>query len=243
MFESPRRIFCQPRHRGASRRLGVLVAAALAAMLAGCSETTYWSPAEAPKQTQVDWVRFDHRVMFDPRSRDISISERARLEEFLARVDPRYGDQVLVGTGSGTVEGEVGLQRVSTVAEYLRSSGMKVAPLTDVNVARWDGAVQISVGRYVVTPPNCPDWTKSASYDPLNHTSSNFGCATATNLGLMVADPGDLVRGRPMGPSDGAYGARMIQTWREGEKAGSSNSMTLTFGSQGGGGATTGGTK
>jgi pilus assembly protein CpaD len=236
MIEAPKRIFLRPR-RPAARLIGAFVAALLATALASCSESTYWSSAESSKQPQVDWVRFDHRVMFDPRGRDLSISERARLEEFLARIEPRYGDQVLVGTGSGAVEGEIGLERVAAVAEYLRGAGLKVAPLTETSVVRWDGAVRISVGRYVVTPPNCPDWSKSASYDPLNHTSSNFGCATATNLGLMVADPGDLIRGRPMGPSDGAHGARAVKAWREGDKNGASPPLTLTIG----GGATTGG--
>src|SRR5262249_46617030 len=158
----------------------------------------------------------------------ISISERARLDEFLTRIDPRYGDQILVGTGTGAAEGEIGLERVAAVSEYLRSAGLKVAPLTETSAGRWDGAVRIAVGRYVVTPPHRPDRTKSASYDPLNTTSSNFGCATNTNLGLMVADPGDLVRGRPMGPSDGAYGAHMVKTWREGEKKGGGGSVTLS---------------
>jgi pilus assembly protein CpaD len=237
MVENPRRISLHARRGVAMRHIGALLIAALAAAtLPGCSQTTYWSPAESPKQPQVDWVRFDHRVMFDPRGRNISIAERARLEEFLSRIDPRYGDQVLVGTGTGGAEGEIGLQRVATVAEFLRGAGLKVAPMTETSVARWDGAVRISVGRYVVTPPNCPDWTKSASYDPLNQTSSNFGCATATNLGLMVADPGDLVRGRPMGPSDGAHDARAVKTWRDGASQGSSNSLTLTVGGQGAGG-------
>jgi pilus assembly protein CpaD len=201
------------------RRIGAIVAAAVvAATLVGCSETTYWTPAESPKQPQVDWVRFDHRVLFDSRGRDLSISERARLEEFLSRIEPRYGDQILVGTGSGGSEGEVGLQRVATVAEYLRNAGLKVAPMTETSAVRWDGAVRISVGRYVVTPPNCPDWTKSASYDPLNNVSSNFGCATATNLGLMVADPGDLIRGRSAGPADGVLAQNRINVYRTGNQ-------------------------
>lgn len=235
MLDKPRRIFRHSRRHLVFRPLSLLVAAALAVTLAGCSESTYWSSAEAPKQPQVDWVRFDHRVMFDPRGRDISISERARLEEFLSRIEPRYGDQILVGTGTAGTEGEIGIERVATVAQYLRDGGLKIGALAGTPATRWDGAVHISVGRYVVTPPNCPDWTKSTSYDPLNQTSSNFGCATTTNLGLMVADPGDLVRGRPMGPSDGAYGARMIKSWRDGPKQGSSTPLTLSVGGGAGG--------
>jgi len=188
---------------------------------------------------KVDWVRFDHRVMFGQNGRGVTDQERARIDEFLDRVEPRYGDQILVGTGAGAGEGEIAVERVAAVAEYLRALGLKVGPMPAAAQARWDGAVRVMVGRYVVTPPNCPDWTKSASYDPNNYVSSNFGCATATNLGLMVADPGDLVRGRDMGPADGAYSARMIKTYREGDKSSSpgGQSMTINLGGGSGGGA------
>ena len=46
--------------------------------------------------------------------------------------------------------------------------------------------------------------------------ASNFGCATETNLGLMVVDPGTLVRGQPMGPADGEAQAKSIKDYREG---------------------------
>ncbi len=50
-----------------------------------------------------------------------------------------------------------------------------------------------------------------------NTRSSNFGCATATNLGLMVADPGDIVAGRDPGLMDGEFTARSIERYRKGQ--------------------------
>ena len=75
--------------------------------------------------------------------------------------------------------------------------------------------MRVTVGRYVVTPPNCPDWTKPATGDPGNNVSSNFGCATTANLGLMIADPGALVRGYAAGPGDGEMLAKGVQNYRE----------------------------
>ena len=60
----------------------------------------------------------------------------------------------------------------------------------------------VSVGRYTVTLPACPNWSESLDYDFTNARSSYFGCANATNLGLMVASPADLVSGRTLGPAD-----------------------------------------
>ena len=44
--------------------------------------------------------------------------------------------------------------------------------------------------------------------------SSNFGCANERNLGLMVANPADLLRGREPGPADGDFAAFGIQRYR-----------------------------
>jgi pilus assembly protein CpaD len=221
-------------HRGKAM---LLAGAAIVVALAGCMpETPYWSPIESPKQNRVDWVRFDHTVAFNAASRALSPEEQDRLDEFLERVDPRYGDQILVGTGAGGVDNEMATGRVAAVIGYLREQGLKVAPMPPVGNARWDGMVRLRVGRYVVTTPNCPDWSKSASFDPSNVVSSNFGCATATNLGLMVADPGDLVRGRSAGPSDGTYGARAIRSYREGDKKGGGSPLvTIQTGGAGSG--------
>ena len=78
------------------------------------------------------------------------------------------------------------------------------------------GAVKVIVRRYIVTLPGCPDWTGGpGTYT--NMASRNFGCTTATNLGLMVADPQDLVVGRDPDISDGDYLATSIDRYRKGK--------------------------
>ena len=65
-----------------------------------------------------------------------------------------------------------------------------------------------------VVLPGCPDWTRDPGYDPLNLPLSNLGCANAVNLGLMVADPGDLARTVPTSPADGTREAEAIARYR-----------------------------
>ena len=55
------------------------------------------------------------------------------------------------------------------------------------------------VDREVILP-GCPDWSRDPGFDPRNLPLSNLGCANAYNLGLMVADPGDLAPRRPTSP-------------------------------------------
>jgi pilus assembly protein CpaD len=65
----------------------------------------------------------------------------------------------------------------------------------------------------LVTLPRCPNWSQPPSHDFTNATSSNFGCATATNLGIMVAKPGDLVAARTLGPAPGQPAAAAVNTY------------------------------
>ena len=77
--------------------------------------------------------------------------------------------------------------------------------------------VELVLERYLVTLPACPDWSRQSGTDFSNLPHSNFGCATQTNLGLMVAEPKDLVRGRTLAPADGVHQAEGIVRYRTGK--------------------------
>jgi pilus assembly protein CpaD len=209
-----------PSRRGRSGRLGFLIAGAALVALASCApETAYWSPAESPKTVRVDWVNFAHTVRFPARGSELSTEERARLDRFLGTVSPDYGDQIMVGTGTAADADPAGGQRVAAVRRLLEARRVPATALPpSPEATAWDGSVRLVVGRYVVTPPNCPDWSKDAGEDRTNRPASNFSCATATNLGLMVANPGDLIRGREMGPTDGEHATRVIRVYRGGNQ-------------------------
>jgi len=79
------------------------------------------------------------------------------------------------------------------------------------------GLVRVTVHRTLVTLPACPDWSGNPKIDSQNQPFSNFGCADAVNLGLMVARPSDLAAGRPSGTMDGEYGAAAVERYRQGK--------------------------
>ncbi|HEX9489010.1 MAG TPA: CpaD family pilus assembly lipoprotein, partial [Stellaceae bacterium] len=94
-----------------------------------------------------------------------------------------------------------------------------------------------------VTPPDCPNWSKPASGDHSNTLPSNFGCADATNLGLMVADPRDLVLGRSLGPPRGdpaLYGYSRYRTGKPRKPDTTGTSGSFSFSGFGGADADTG---
>ena len=83
--------------------------------------------------------------------------------------------------------------------------------------------------------PSCPDWSKESTGDSANRVTSNFRCATESNLGLMVANPEVLIRGTHTGPADGEAITVGIESYRKGEieKPPATSARELT----GGGGA------
>ncbi|CAN0599270.1 unnamed protein product, partial [Laminaria digitata] len=170
-----------------------------------------WSPEQNAKRNDVRWITFQHHVRFENAGAELDEVEQRRLQRFLSRHDAGYGDRILIGSRGIRATGtdiRRASRRETAVAAELRRMELPSGLLPDVAAKEnWDGSIKVVLGRYIVIPPDCPDWTKPADGDSANRRSSNFGCANAVNLGLMVADPGDLVRGRTAGPADGATGA------------------------------------
>ncbi|WP_316976781.1 CpaD family pilus assembly lipoprotein [Shumkonia mesophila] len=215
------------------------VASALA-LTGGCEATFYedWSAIPAAKEAKVAPVRYAHAIRFAPESARLEGLERDRLDEFLARVQAGPADTVLVtGAGGGPLAG----RRLETVSAYLVHLAMRPRTAGEGAQAAGPDAVSVAVERYTVTLPACPDWSDRPGRSWNNTVSRNWGCATATNLGLMVAEPGDLATGRDPGPTDGAFATLAIQRYRAGKTRPLDSEGGGSSETSGSGGGTTGG--
>jgi type IV pilus biogenesis protein CpaD/CtpE len=156
----------------------LLAALTLLAAAGACSPYTKsaWSPAEAPVENQVRWVESKHVVRFAPDNADLSAGERGRLDAFLSLARPEYPDRVYVLADENALE----TRRAAAVRDYLIDHRVPQRQIMD-GMAADDGvnALTIVVGRYIVIPPSCPNWSKPSGGDPNNRASSNFGCATS----------------------------------------------------------------
>jgi type IV pilus biogenesis protein CpaD/CtpE len=108
-------------------------------------------------------------------------------------------------------------RRASPSGVRRRSSGVLlrygiVAATLPVDTVPANRAV-VSIGRYAVTLPTCPNWSQSLRWEFTNAFTSNYGCADATNLGLMVASPADLVSGRSFAGTDAQPAADAVQRY------------------------------
>lgn len=180
--------------------IGILI------VLAGCNPTAERSETEYAKTNKVDFLRFEHDVVYRGGALDPSSLEAVRLSIFLREIQVQPSDTILVSGGTSG-------QRMALRRQF----AYRRLVAHDTGVIGAPDRVRVAVERYIVTPPTCPDWSKPVGEDPQNTPPPNFGCATTANLGMMVANPRDLIQGRSPGTSDGAAVSAAIKRYRDGK--------------------------
>jgi pilus assembly protein CpaD len=65
-----------------------------------------------------------------------------------------------------------------------------------------------------VTSPQCPGYNAPTELDHEYRPVGPTGCANAVNLGLMIANPGDLAHGQALAPADGTNATFAIERYR-----------------------------
>jgi pilus assembly protein CpaD len=182
--------------------------------LAACTPpTSEWTGSQAPKKLQVDFVRMEHSAAFAPGSADLAPGQAADLVNFLEQSEVNGDDHLYF---EAAVDDSLAGQRIATLARQVSARGIAASALPPSAKDVPADHMLVVLERYVVTPPACPDWTKPAyGAGHSNDLPSNYGCADTTNLGLMVADPRDLVIGRTMGPVQGNPATAAILRYRE----------------------------
>lgn len=183
------------------------------------------SNVRTAREPEAELVELRHTVRFASSRYGLDRVELNRLRSFLARADVGYGDRIFVVAtppgGAASAVSALSERRAGAVRAALARERIEA----DVAyAAAGDGAagdrVTVYIRRYVAVLPPCPDWSSVPAVDFNNQPMSNWSCATAVNLGMMLADPGDLVRGRDPGYADGEAAARTIEKYRKGKTKG-----------------------
>jgi pilus assembly protein CpaD len=194
-------------------RKQLVICLCLAAALPACTpELSEYTQTEAPKQIHVDFTRVSHVVSFVPGKPELAPGEELRLHAFLGESQVSSQDHVYLEAGN---DSQLTVLRIGALAREMdkRGIGARTLPAGLEPADR----MKVIVERYVATPPDCPNWTSPAYGTHGNETHSNYGCADASNLARMVADPRDLVVGRPMGPPEGDAAIAGITRYRQGK--------------------------
>jgi pilus assembly protein CpaD len=184
-----------------------LLILALALFVGGCAPATSYTDAEASKRLKLDSATTQLNLHFAPGTASLSPADAAHLREMAATGRIGASDRVTIATAGAPRLAE---ERIDAVSRLLLNYGI-VTVAGSANLSVNQAVVEAT--RTLVTLPPCPNWSKVSSYDYGNQPSSNFGCATETNLGMMVANPTDLASGLPMGPSAGQPAAAAVNRY------------------------------
>jgi pilus assembly protein CpaD len=199
----------------------------LGVALAACDQAPEYAVADSPKENRIRLVRHEHVVRFPGNAAALDAHEAARLSQFLGSRASDSGATIAVGPGTSAA---LASSRERVVREALAARGYRSVDVFHVSAADALNQVIVSVASAVVVTPRCPDYSKPTEYNYTNTPHSNYGCATAHNLGVMVADPADLARGRDEGTLDGTQSVLGIQRYRIGKvtplKSNENNSAT-----------------
>lgn len=207
-----------------SRNQTIATVLALGVAASACAPATHGLTAASnpsiysvhqPVVQRTDYV-FD--VVTDGRGR-VPAGELGRLNAWFASIELGYGDAVSVDSGSSYDEQDARDAVARVAADYGILLSDEAAPVTAGEVA--PGTVRVIASRATASVPNCPDWDGNNTA-PVNNTSTNYGCATNSNLSAMVANPNNLVLGQPgsVRPS-GATATRAIRVYRQTQPTGS----------------------
>lgn len=189
-----------------------LLLAGLAVTACG-PETNGLTPASNPSLSSVNQPvvqRTDY--VFDVAAGDgVQGGELDRLASWFDSIDLGYGDHVSIDGAGGYTDDRTRADIASVVGRYglLLDQG---APVTAGAVQ--PGSVRVIVSRMTASVPGCPIWEDELVGMP-ERTSTNYGCATNSNLAAMIADPADLVRGREAADAiDPAASNKAIDAYR-----------------------------
>jgi pilus assembly protein CpaD len=175
-------------------------------MLAAC--VAEYSKSEAPDTLRVDGAESRHELAFAAGSAYLAQPEVRKIDGWVLSGSIRPADRVAIAAG-----GPPGLaeQRAGAISRELLRYGIVTQTLA-LDTVPANRAV-VSIGRYAVTLPTCPNWSQSLQWDFTSAYTSNYGCANTTNLGLMVASPADLVSGQPFSGIDAVPAVNAINRY------------------------------
>ena len=166
--------------------------------LAACQHGSVVEPAisETVLRNEVKMVRLPFTIKAeDDGTATPSNYTLAGVNLFLRSVEAGHSDVILLDAP------EVDDLRIEELASHIRKSGLTYGGVSTLGAAPAPGEITLYVERHMVIPPNCGFWRVETSTNRKNNASEHYGCATTANLGLMVANPRDLIAGQGSGNS------------------------------------------
>ncbi|MBP6950692.1 MAG: hypothetical protein KBC28_00545 [Alphaproteobacteria bacterium] len=231
-------------------------------LFSGCTpKVADWTPAESPKENKVERAVFNYTLHYPAHESSMNKNVKKNFLRFLKAniISPSAVTVTLEEFGGHSEERikdiERELLRFGIPYEFIvvssESENESYHCSSHKHHQRSIGSgVEIIVERYVVIPPSCADFSQPIGDARQAYSPSNFACADTANFGMMIANPRDLIKGRPVGAADGTVMAAGVYRFRTdatkplmdtSTNIDPGNQTSSSSSSSGGGGASSGG--
>ncbi len=196
-----------------SVRKTVLIGILAALMGSACSNVPkHYKGAISLPKNEVEVANFSHQINFSGEAGSLSGADMAAMDNFLNAQGVGYGDQLVLDFASGDGAWQA---KMAAVNNFLKTRGLWVKFASQTGSVSNPGSAALVVNRYSVITPDCAALSKEAFVPTEMWVNKTFGCVTAHNLGVMVANPQDWIEGQPDTIAD-TYGAvRALELYRE----------------------------
>ena len=171
-----------------------------------------WEQIPQSADNMVEVVTLRHMVAFAGGKPSLDQNQSAALDDFIRSNRINARDEIVVQAGAGDTS-RVAMGRVSAVKNEFARLGLVAS---DSVAAPDAGApanneVAVLITRAVVIPPDCA----VAQPEPTLRPDQPWGCSVNAALGMMVANPLDLVEGRELGPADASQASGAMRRYRD----------------------------
>lgn len=176
-----------------------------------------WRQRPRTIDNQVEEITLVHTINFTSGDSELSEVELSELLKFLQESGVHDGARIEIDgpRDQGGYHDPLTAARMSAIEAELSSIGLRSQvpsrPIT--SLAKPEEAIAVTVSRAMVILPDCNTPQPEFALRP----RAKFSCSNAAALGMMIADPLDLERGRATGPADGQASSVSIQRYRAGK--------------------------
>lgn len=174
-----------------------------------------WEQIPTSRDNMVEVITLRHSVAFAEGQTALSASAQGELANFIRANGIRNPDEIVVQT-PGRQGDRLIMGRLDAVKSEFARHGLvaaeSVVPQSAASAAV-PGQVAVHVTRAVVIAPDCSTPQPKRTLRP----EQPWGCSVNAALGMMVANPLDLVEGRDLGPGDGEQASAALRRYRADE--------------------------
>ena len=203
---------------GLPQQFGIRAVIVVAGLLAGCGPRVAHPDYRAQYPLKVELKTFAVAVRLGADAAT-NAADRFGVGVLVREYLRRSRSPLIIATSPGDGEAEA-TQRTSVVRKRLVALGVRPRNILlqpgKAPVEGADAVIQSFQG-YEIKVPECGVWIGEAGFNPTQLPHTNRGCAYQRNIGLMLADPGVLIKPNALSSIDAQYTDVILQRYRTGE--------------------------